>query len=467
MSDYLTPVPLSENANSAPGVPLAPSEPLLSASLMSEPLLSEPSDALAYPAAMPSCDGERIGPLPDPLTALAEAILLGVEGRIPGGVAHARLVSEAAAAVGVELGLSEDHCLLLSCAGLLHDIGCVEWPAQLLSKPGRWSNDDVTRAQRHPVSGASMLSDIPDLKETGLWIRQHHERSDGTGYPDSLFGSLLSEEGRLLAVIEVFAACVTLRPFRGPLSPAETVARLKGEVVAARAASAPDVLSVSTVVSLPPPRRRAQQTATGLDPACVEVLLSALQRAVPGRTLEKQTAWPSGGLAFDSPMLRRALSETFRAIADHLAEDYEARSGGDAGRELRRALNQRFAAHALPIRFTVSRLEIDRADSMTAIEIAALARRAMLVQAEHMDALLRQPRAAQLRDTTYSCLTPWGQELAERYELFDGMALSYSGSQSTLFDGLSAYSPEAIAPGEGDTSPAEAGPDDAGDGQRR
>lgn len=450
MNDHTTPDSSPEDISGTASA-LLTGEPPVDA-----PPTHEPVEPSAHAAAVLRFKGARIGPSPDALTTLSEAILLEAENRIPGGMAHARLVSEAAAAAGVELGLSEDHVLLLSCAGLLHDIGCVQWPAQLLSKPGRWSNGDVARAQRHPVSGEAMLLDVPALREAAPWIRQHHERADGSGYPDNLPGSLLSEEGRLLAVIEVFAACIAARSFRGPLSPAETVARLQGEA-AAHTAPAPGVASPErTAVSGAAGASRAPQTATGLDARCVEVLLVALQRAVPGRTLEKQTAWPAGGMAFDSPMLRRALSETFRAVADRLAEDYAVHAGHDAGQALRHDLNDRFAACGLPVRFTANGLVIEASDAMTAIDIAALARRAMLLQAERMNALLHQPHAAQLRDTTYSCLSTWGQELAERYELFDGMALSYSGAQSTLFDGLSAYSPEAVAPSPGD--------DDTGDG---
>jgi response regulator RpfG family c-di-GMP phosphodiesterase len=149
---------------------------------------------------------KRLGPMPDPLLATAEEILIESEHKLPGGIIHARLVAEAAAAVGAEVGMREDHYTLLACAGLLHDIGCSEWPAQLLSKPGRWNADDMLRAQRHPVSGAALLWDIRDLREAAIWVRQHHERADGRGYPDSPPRQRTTPEGRLLAVVEVFAA---------------------------------------------------------------------------------------------------------------------------------------------------------------------------------------------------------------------------------------------------------------------
>ncbi len=406
-------------------------------------------------AASARATGERLGPVPDALSALAEDILCQSEARIPGGAAHAHLVSEAAAAVGAELGLQTDHLILLSCAGLLHDIGCVDWPAQLLSKPGRWNNDDVARAQHHPVSGASMLSDAGELKGISPWIRQHHERPDGSGYPDNLPAAQLSEEGRMLAVIEVFAACVTLRPFRLPLSPLETIARLKGESLepdaearlAMESAISRAASDGSNTVCLPQrPRILASPgedrfEGAALDPLFVEALLSALERSMPGAPAEWHS-WPPEGLAFDSPMMRRALHETFHAIAGSLMASFEAHAGYDAAQKLRRELNERFLGADLPVRFGAGEFHINALQRMPSSEIAELARRAMTIQAERMDALLLPAHAARLRDSAHGGLTPWGQDLAERHGLFDGLALSYSGATASSDRSLA---PHAIA----------------------
>jgi HD-GYP domain-containing protein (c-di-GMP phosphodiesterase class II) len=125
----------------------------------------------------------RIGPASEPLIDASEKILLLMEDRLPGGIGHARLVAEAMAAIGVEVGFSPDHVEALTCAGLLHDIGCAYWPAQLLTKPGRWNSDDIQRAQQHPVSGSRIVHEIEALRPTGPWILEHHERLDGRGYP--------------------------------------------------------------------------------------------------------------------------------------------------------------------------------------------------------------------------------------------------------------------------------------------
>ncbi|HEX8237854.1 MAG TPA: HD domain-containing phosphohydrolase [Abditibacteriaceae bacterium] len=367
----------------------------------------------------------RPGPNPDPLLTSAEEILIASEHKLPGGVAHARLVCEVAAAVGVEIGLRADHYTVLACAGLLHDIGCCEWPAQLLSKPGRWNAGDVLRAQRHPVSGASLIAELAALKEAGVWVRQHHERTDGSGYPDSLRREHTSPEGRLLAVVEVFAACVTPRPFRRPLSPRATVARLKGAQESS-GAFAPDVPNVKENTS--------ERVGAGLDPIFVEATLAALHRAASGQPLENMEIWPAEGLAFDSPILRRALCETFSAITDCLLHQYESVAGWPAAQRLRQQLNANFAAHSLPVRFAAKNLQFDHADQMSAVEISALALRTMTLQAELLDSLLEVPCAMRLRYTAHSSLTLWGQELAERYGLLDGLALHSEGTRPAVHD---------------------------------
>lgn len=360
---------------------------------------------------------KRLGPAPDPLLASAEEVLIACEHRLPGGVAHARLVCEAAAAVGVEIGLRADHYTALACAGLLHDIGCSDWPAQLLSKPGRWNAGDVLRAQRHPISGAALVAELVDLKEAGVWVRQHHERTDGSGYPDSLRRENTSPEGRLLAVVEVFAACVTPRPFRSPLSPRATIARLRG--APENAAFAPDTPHLEG--------NSSQCRGTALDPIFVEALLAALHRAAAGHPLAKMMQWPAEGLAFDSPILRRALCETFCAITTCLLHYYESLGGWSAAQRLRRELNTQFASEALPVHFAADNLHFDHADELSAAEISSLALRTMTLQADSLHALLEPECATRLRDTAHSCLTLWGQELAERYKLFDGLACNTNG----------------------------------------
>jgi hypothetical protein len=367
----------------------------------------------------------RVGPNPDPLLTASEEILMTFEHKLPGGVAHARLVCEAAAAVGVEIGLRRDHYTALACAGLLHDIGCSEWPAQLLSKPGRWNAGDVQRAQRHPASGASLVAEVAALKEADIWVRQHHERTDGSGYPDSLRREHISPEGRLLAVVEVFAACVTPRPFRSPLSPRDTIARLKGaqEVGAPFAPDAPHVQENTD-----------HGTGAGLDPIFVEATLAALHRAAAGASLQRLSMWPAAGLAFDSPILRRALCETFSAIAACLLHQYESLAGWSAAQRLRQQLNQGFIAHSLPVRFVDENLHLHHADQMSAGEISSLALHSMTLQAALLDSLLDPLCAVRLRDMACSSLTLWGQELAERYNLFDGLALNTDGTRRAVHD---------------------------------
>jgi HD-GYP domain-containing protein (c-di-GMP phosphodiesterase class II) len=85
-------------------------------------------------------------------------------------------------------------------SGLLHDIGKIAVPDSILRKPGRLNDDEASVLQQHPVFGALIVKDVPNLADVLGGIRHHHERFDGTGYPDALKGEEIPLLGRLLAV---------------------------------------------------------------------------------------------------------------------------------------------------------------------------------------------------------------------------------------------------------------------------
>jgi HD-GYP domain-containing protein (c-di-GMP phosphodiesterase class II) len=102
----------------------------------------------------------------------------------------------------------------LYIAGILHDIGKIGVPEVILNKPGRLSPEEYALIKRHPVDGVAILKDLPELAESMKGIRHHHERMDGSGYPDGLKGDEIPLIASIIAVADAFDAMITHRPYR-------------------------------------------------------------------------------------------------------------------------------------------------------------------------------------------------------------------------------------------------------------
>ncbi len=124
------------------------------------------------------------------------------------------------------LGLSAALTERIVRAGMLHDVGKIATPHHILSKPGALTPDEWAIMQRHTVDGAEILSEIPTLAHYAPIVRAHHERFDGTGYPDRLRGDEIPFEARVVAVADAFHAMVTDRPYRAALSYGEAMSVL-------------------------------------------------------------------------------------------------------------------------------------------------------------------------------------------------------------------------------------------------
>jgi len=131
---------------------------------------------------------------------------------------HSARVTEVAALLAETLGVSERECDTLRRGCLLHDIGKVGIPAAILDKPTRLTDDEIAIVQQHPVIGADILSPIAAFAELLPIVRSHHERYDGTGYPDRLAGENIPRLARIAAVADVFDALTSERPYRSGLS---------------------------------------------------------------------------------------------------------------------------------------------------------------------------------------------------------------------------------------------------------
>jgi len=163
--------------------------------------------------------------------AIIQAIASLVEMRDPYTSGHQRRVSELARAIAVEMKLSPDQVDTIRVASLIHDLGKIAVPAEILSKPGRLDEAELQLVREHPTTGYKILKPIDMMEKIAQIIYQHHERMDGSGYPLGLAGREILPETRILSVAEAVEAMLSHRPYRPalPLQKAlEEIARQKG-----------------------------------------------------------------------------------------------------------------------------------------------------------------------------------------------------------------------------------------------
>jgi HD-GYP domain-containing protein (c-di-GMP phosphodiesterase class II) len=127
---------------------------------------------------------------------------------------HSERVTEYALLIAKELGFSESECNDLHHAGLLHDLGKVSIPAEILNKPGKLTDEEYNLVKAHPTEGERIIEPINAFKTICPIVRQHHERWDGKGYPDGLKGEAIHPGARVLAVADVYDALYSDRPYR-------------------------------------------------------------------------------------------------------------------------------------------------------------------------------------------------------------------------------------------------------------
>jgi HD-GYP domain-containing protein (c-di-GMP phosphodiesterase class II) len=133
-------------------------------------------------------------------------------------------------ALGEALGMRGGRLRELALAGILHDIGKLSVPHAILAKPGRLTDEEMDVIRCHPVWGDELLAELGYPDRIRRWVRGHHERLDGSGYPDALGGSCLDLETRILAVADVYDALVSPRVYRGAWAREDALALLRDGV---------------------------------------------------------------------------------------------------------------------------------------------------------------------------------------------------------------------------------------------
>jgi diguanylate cyclase (GGDEF)-like protein len=181
------------------------------------------------------------------------ALVSAVEARDPYIYGHSRKVSTYAGALAEAIGLSPDEISKVNTAGLLHDIGKIGIPDNVLNKKKKLNGENWEAIKTHPRLGANIIGNIPHLVPCVSSILHHHERWDGGGYPDGLKGEEIPIGARILAVADSFEAMTSARPYRRAFSREEVVKELR------------------------------QGAGTQFDPYLVEVFIGIIKAGLPGK----------------------------------------------------------------------------------------------------------------------------------------------------------------------------------------
>jgi putative two-component system response regulator len=152
----------------------------------------------------------------------AEAVLLNlaraVEARDPLTAGHCERLVAYATALGAELGLDPDELLVLQRGALLHDVGKISVPDAILLKPGPLTAAELEIMKRHTTVGEFLCADFHALRAVRPIVRHHHERLNGSGYPDGRSGNAIPLLAQIIGAVDVFDALRTTRPYRRALS---------------------------------------------------------------------------------------------------------------------------------------------------------------------------------------------------------------------------------------------------------
>jgi PAS domain S-box-containing protein/putative nucleotidyltransferase with HDIG domain len=170
-----------------------------------------------------------------------QAMTIVVEMRDPHTAGHQQRATQLACAIAKEIGLSEEQISGLRLAGLIHDIGKVRIPAEILMNPDGLSEPECMMIQAHPRLGYEILKTIDFPWPVAKIVLQHHERMDGSGYPSGLSGDDIIIEARILAVADVVDAMASHRPYRAALGvdkALEEISENRGVLYDARVADA-------------------------------------------------------------------------------------------------------------------------------------------------------------------------------------------------------------------------------------
>jgi diguanylate cyclase (GGDEF)-like protein/putative nucleotidyltransferase with HDIG domain len=158
-----------------------------------------------------------------------EALSLAIEAKDHTTHDHLRRVQVYAVEIAKELGLNHDQLSAVRAAAMLHDIGKLAVPEHILSKPGRLTPEEFEKMKIHPIVGAEILDRVQFPYPVVPIVRSHHEKWDGSGYPDGLKSAAIPIGARILSAVDCFDALASERPYRQAMTPQEAMTTLSAE----------------------------------------------------------------------------------------------------------------------------------------------------------------------------------------------------------------------------------------------
>jgi cyclic di-GMP phosphodiesterase len=159
--------------------------------------------------------------------ATLETLVNALEAKDPYLRGHSARVADSAAMVAAEMGLPDDQVESIRTAGRLHDIGKIGIREEILSKQGPLTDEEFDHVKLHPLIGSQILSPLAHLGAVIQFVRSHHERWDGKGYPDGLTGETIPIGARIIGAVEIYDALTTSRPYQEKMLPELAVERLR------------------------------------------------------------------------------------------------------------------------------------------------------------------------------------------------------------------------------------------------
>ena len=160
---------------------------------------------------------ETLQKLRKAMEGIVQAMAMTVETRDPYTAGHQRRVADLACAIAKEMALSENQIYGIKMTGDIHDLGKISIPAEILAKPTRLTETEFALIKSHPKAGYDILKDIEFPWPVAEMVVQHHEKIDGSGYPQGLSGKEILPEAKILTVADVVEAMASHRPYRPAL----------------------------------------------------------------------------------------------------------------------------------------------------------------------------------------------------------------------------------------------------------
>jgi putative nucleotidyltransferase with HDIG domain len=142
---------------------------------------------------------------------------------------HCERVADLACALALRAGLEARELFWFRIGAIVHDVGKLIIPSDILNKPGKLAPDEWELIKRHPVAGVEMLSDMDFPGDVIPMVRSHHERWDGQGYPDQLAGEAIPRSARMLCIADVYDALTSKRSYKGALAHDAAMIVMKGD----------------------------------------------------------------------------------------------------------------------------------------------------------------------------------------------------------------------------------------------